>query len=196
MKELSRQLVHLSGVLFVIVAQFTQKEVAAAYFFLIALTFLLYAFHIKKARKSFSRLLDAMDKKVRGKVLSFEREGPLFQGVFWFYFSCGLVFLLFPKDIATVACLVLAVSDSLATIIGYHLGRNRFRGKSVEGSMAFLISAFAVAYLIMPEKALIVALAGFLGELAPEIAPKLRKRGLLDDNLLIPLFVAIALKLF
>ena len=186
-------MVHLSGVLFVALAQFTESLVASAAFFMIAVTFLLYSFYIMREQTRLTRLLDAVDRKVRGTLMKIERPGIPFQGAFWFYFSCGLVFLLFPKNIAITACLILAISDSLATLVGHHLGRKKFLGnKTLEGTLVFFFSALLIGWVLIPQAALLAALAATIGELLPELAPSLRRRGLLDDNMLIPILAALA----
>lgn len=193
MNEWSRQLVHLSGVLFVVLGQFLPGRATAAVFFLIALTFLLYSIYIRREANRFQRYLHLLDKKVRPTLLKFERQGVPFQGAFWFYVGCGLAFLLFPLGVATVACLILAISDSLSTLLGHHLGKRRWRGKSIVGTGAFFISAWAIAWFFLPSQALLAAAAGVLGELLPALVPGLQQRGWVDDNLLIPLFVGAAL---
>ena len=193
MNEVSRQLMHLSGILFVLLAQFLDKNIAAAYFFIIALTFLLYSMHfMREERRSRWRIFDRGLRRVVSKV---ERPGIPFKGAFWFYFSCGLTFLLFPHIIATAACIILAVSDSISTLVGKQFGRKRLaEGKTLEGAAAFFLSAAVIAAFFSPHY-MLTAAAATVGELLPGVGVfrKLNQRALLDDNLTIPLFAAIAL---
>ena len=189
MNEISRQLVHLSGVLFVILAQFMESLVASATFFLIALTFLLYSLYIRNEEKLLERFIGTFEKKVRKIAYRFERQGIPFQGAFWFYFSCGISFLIFPHTIATAATLILSVSDSLATLVGKHFGRTRLlEDKTLEGTLVFLLSSLVISYHFFPSGFLLGAIAATLGEVVPGFFPRLREKGILDDNLLIPLF--------
>jgi len=69
--------------------------------------------------------------------------------------SLGIVFslLLFPKLIASVVIMIVAFSDSIATVIGRFYGRLKIpynHGKSVEGSIAFLVSAFICSIFYVP----------------------------------------------
>ncbi|MFQ5788689.1 MAG: HAD-IB family phosphatase, partial [Thermodesulfobacteriota bacterium] len=69
--------------------------------------------------------------------------------------SLGIIFslLLFPKLIASVVIVIVAFSDSIATVIGRFYGRVKIpynRGKSVEGSIAFLVSAFICSIFYLP----------------------------------------------
>jgi len=77
-------------------------------------------------------------------------------------FFAGTLFavLLFPPPNVALAILVLSVADGVAAIAGLYLGRHKlFNGKTLEGSVAFFISAFVVLVLfIAPTKAGVIAL--------------------------------------
>lgn len=196
MKELSRQLVHLSGILFVILGQFIGSSGAAVVFFLIAFTFLLYSLYIIREERRLERFIGAFEQRVRKLAYKFERPGIPFQGAFWFYMGCGIAFWIFPLPVATAACLVLAIADSLATIVGERFGSRRLlEGKSVEGTVMFFLTAVVIAFVFSPGNFLFPALAAMAGELIPGLVPRLRAKGLVDDNLLIPLFAGAALVL-
>lgn len=87
--------------------------------------------------------------------------------------SLGIIFslLLFPKLIAGVVITIVAFSDSIATVIGRFYGRLKIpynHGKSVEGSIAFLVSAFICSIFYLPLGiALIVSLVSCIIESLP-----------------------------
>jgi dolichol kinase len=56
--------------------------------------------------------------------------------------------LLFPRDIAFLAILFLALGDSAAAVFGSWKGRIRYRGKSLEGDVACLVICLAIAFLV------------------------------------------------
>ena len=100
------------------------------------------------------------------------------------------------EDAALLAGLVLSVGDALATLIGKPLGRHELLpGKSLEGSLAFLAGSLLVClFFTAPHLALAASLGGLLGELLPGL-PHLRvlaSRGLLNDNLTIPILAGLA----
>ncbi|MEE9260761.1 MAG: HAD-IB family phosphatase, partial [Candidatus Scalindua sediminis] len=69
--------------------------------------------------------------------------------------SLGIILslLLFPKLIACVVIIIVALSDSIATVTGRFYGRIRIpynHGKTVEGSMAFFVSAFMCSIFFVP----------------------------------------------
>ena len=143
-----RQLVHLSGLLFILLAQFMNKAASGLLFILIALFFLAYSEHVSRFRKNHGiTFLSKIDSKIRGLAFWLERKETKkpFTGAFWFYMGIGLAFLLFPIKAASVAGAILAVSDSLSTLIGIRFGKHRLIGKKTyEGTSAFFISALLV----------------------------------------------------
>jgi len=199
MDETRRQMVHISGLLFVVLAQFTGKWVAAFYFVLIAATLLIYSEHIRREHRRFRGFLKRFEEQFRDVVLELERKDVPrpFVGAFWFFFSCSVTFVIFPLNVASAACAMLAVGDGLSTIIGMNCGRHKIVGKkSLEGSLAMLVSSLVVGmFFVNPYIAATGAVVATLFELLPEASffRKHRKLGLLDDNLLVPLLAGAAM---
>lgn len=195
--EIRRQLIHLSGLLFVLLAQFTSGRVASFCFFLIALSFLAYSERLRRERSRLARLVGALEGKVMDFAMGFERRDTArpFLGAFWFYAGCGFAFLLFPMHIASASCAMLAVGDSVSTMVGLKLGRRRIAGKkTLEGSLAFFFSSFLVSLLfVTPYLSLIGAAAATAAELVPETGAlsRMRRKGFIDDNLLIPVIAGL-----
>ncbi|NIO05520.1 MAG: hypothetical protein GTN38_04360 [Candidatus Aenigmarchaeota archaeon] len=180
--ELPRQLIHLSGLLFIMLAQFIEKEITIAYFFVLALFFLIYSEYVKREEKKLTNILNRMEHKFRGLTLKFERKEHLknpFQGAFWFYLSCALTLLFFPLNLASAACSMLAVGDSLSTLFGVKFGKHKIRkNKTLEGSLSCFLGSFAVGLLFVnPLLSLVGAVAATFAELSTRI----------NDNLTIPL---------
>jgi len=105
--------------------------------------------------------------------------------------SLGIMFslLLFPKLIASVVIIIVAFSDSIATVIGRYYGRVKIpynHGKSVEGSIAFLVAAFICSIFYLPLGiALIVSFVSCIIESLP----------IKFDNISIPLGTGLFLGL-
>jgi dolichol kinase len=197
--ETPRQLVHMSGLLFIALAQLMDKMAVGALFMVAAFFFLLYSEYVSRCGKNHGTLLSRIECRLRDFAFMLERKETKrpFAGAFWFYFGAGVAFLLFPLNAASAAGAVLAVSDSLSTIIGKRLGRHRILGKkTLEGTAAFFASALVVCLLFFnPAAAIIGAAAASFAELLPEWNPVSRSRfsGLLDDNLLIPIIAGFTL---
>lgn len=188
--EIRRQLVHISGIIFVFLAQYI-GQIIVFYFFAVALTLLLYSQIILKELER-ANILTRLESKIRNFTMKFEREQipRPFVGAIWFFFSLGLTFLVFPLPIASAAGFMLSIGDGLSTLVGKHFGRIKTIGqKTLEGTAALFLGSLTAALFVPLPVAALGALAAAIAELMPEIAPlaRLRNRGLLDDNLLVPL---------
>lgn len=190
-REFRRQIVHISGLLFIILAYFSGRTLAIAYFGMIALFFLSYSLYVRSHEKRMMRLLHRMESRFREIALAFERESDFenpFKGAFLFYSACTLTLIIFPFFIALAACSILAIGDSLSTIVGLVMGRKKIHGnKTLEGSLAFFFSSIVVASaFVSPQTALVGSLAGVFAEI----------QGRIDDNLAIPLLSAFLMLVF
>jgi dolichol kinase len=116
-----------------------------------------------------------------------EKEQHGLSGSTYFLFSCVLTMLLFEKQVAAAAMVVLAIADPLASIIGSRWGKIRLLGKSAEGTTAFLVSSLIIliCFGFRPAAAASAALAAAAAEL---VSP-----AWLDDNITIPLVTAVVL---
>jgi dolichol kinase len=115
-----------------------------------------------------------------GRVLR-EEEGPAFMGSTYFIFSTILTILLFPKSIAITSILILILSDTAAALVGKSVGRIRIFGKTLEGSIAFLLTSLLIVWIYPNLNRFSGSLAA-LGATLVEILP-IR----VNDNLSIPL---------
>ena len=106
--------------------------------------------------------------------------------------SASLCVLLFPKVIAINAFTILIISDTAAALLGRRFGRHRFLAKSLEGSVAFFVSA-VIVILIAPKVSRIPA-EYVIGIVAAAIGAVIEALPVgIDDNLTIPLAVGFSL---
>ena len=110
-------------------------------------------------------------------------------GSTFFLFSTILTILLFPKPIAVSSLLILILADTAAALVGKGIGRVRIFGKTLEGSMAFFLTALLIVW-IYPTLNRFSGSVAALGATLIELLP-IR----LNDNLTIPL-TAGAIMLF
>jgi dolichol kinase len=202
--EISRQLVHLSGFLFIILAQFIGGILISLYCFLIAVTLFLYSELIKREQKKLYSLVDKIENRIREVVVKLEtREVKRpFTGALWFFMGLGVTFLIFPMsplNIASALGLILTVSDSLATIAGMRWGAHTIiGGKSLEGSGVFFVTSLIISLIILPPLvAVAAAITATIVELLPDttILRRYKKAGYVDDNFLIPVLTGLVLML-
>jgi dolichol kinase len=197
MNELNRKFVHISVLLFVILAQFTGRWVAAFYFLFIAAVFIIYSEHIRRERLRLRGLIRRIEKDFRKVALSLERkEAPLpFIGAFWLFFGCGAAFVILPMTVASAACAMVAVGDGLSTLVGRRWGRSKVVGsKSWEGTVAMFVACLFVGTFFVNQFVSVVgAITATVVELLPETGP-LRKHksiGVVDDNFLVPMAAGV-----
>ncbi len=104
----------------------------------------------------------------------------------------ALTFFLFDREIATAAILFLVFGDVLASMVGEAWGKTRFKGKSLEGTGAFLGAGFLIGIALRAlgfGLAAPVILVGALTAAAVEFLSP----AWLSDNLTIPLAAAAAM---
>ncbi|MCC7438855.1 MAG: dolichol kinase [Armatimonadetes bacterium] len=103
--------------------------------------------------------------------------------------SAALCVALFPKVIAITAFTVLIISDTAGALIGRPFGRHKFLEKSLEGSLAFVVTAIGVVLIAAqvyqaPASFIYV---GILCSVAAAIAEAMSYGINVDDNFTIPL---------
>ena len=193
--EINRQLIHVCGLLTIFPILFLERQITIAILggiVLLLVILALYRLNRPRARKLiFIEQLSAFENWFERQILKYERpkEFPL-RGAIYFYLGAFTAFYFFAPLIAAGAVAVLALADSLATMVGKFLGSHKLpinKQKSWEGSLVFFIAASVVLlFFTSPHKAVAIAFLTALVEMLPRI----------DDNLTIPLAVALFLTLF
>jgi dolichol kinase len=114
-------------------------------------------------------------------------------GATYVFISALLGVILFPKVLFITAFTILIISDSSAALIGRKFGNHKFLAKSLEGTLAFFISA-SIVVLFTPKlngsltEYLIGILAAAIGAIVENIS-----FGYADDNLSIPMAVGFSM---
>ncbi len=119
-------------------------------------------------------------KYLLGTVLR-EKEKSTLMGSTYFLFATLLTIFFFPKQIALASLLILILADTSAALVGKGLGRVSIFGKTLEGSVAFLLCALVIV-LSYPGLNRFSGCLAALGAAVVEVLPT----GI-DDNLTIPL---------
>ena len=114
-------------------------------------------------------------------------------GATYVLISALICVILFPKVLFITAFSILIISDSMAALIGRKFGRHRFLSKSLEGTLAFFISA-SVVVLFTPkfENMMIEYLIGFIAAAVGAIVENI-SFGFADDNLAIPISIGFTM---
>jgi dolichol kinase len=109
------------------------------------------------------------------------------KGALFFAVGALATVILFPVQAAVPALVTVAVLDGVATLVGVRFGKNRIsNGKSLEGTAAAILvtAVFLLPFLTLPGVAVVAVIAGLIELLSP-----------IDDNLVIPVVVALLLSL-
>jgi dolichol kinase len=114
------------------------------------------------------------------------------------FIASVICILIMPKAIAITAISTLIISDTCAALIGRKWGKHPFIGKSVEGTIAFMISAWAVVAIVgtASEAGFVFVASGIIASPITAVIEVLSGTWKLDDNFTIPLSMGIIMMLF
>ncbi|MFH0778316.1 MAG: diacylglycerol/polyprenol kinase family protein [Candidatus Eisenbacteria bacterium] len=174
-KEIKRKAIHLSSSWVPLAYYFLPEHVGKAGLLVAAATFLtldVIRIHEPRMKKLFYRIF--------GEIVR-EHEKDTLTGATSMVISALLTVYCFEKNIAVASLLFLTVGDSIAAIVGKHLGRTHIFGKTLEGSLGCFFACAAIA-IAVPGIPLTVSVAGALLAALVEVLPIP-----LDDNFRIPL---------
>ena len=141
-----------------------------------------------------------------------ENEKYKFTAVTPYFFSCFLTILLFPKEIAVLSLLFLIIGDPFASFIGIKYGRIKLKNnKSLEGLLGFIFITFTVGCIAIFSNfgnyenhifkqidfitvIFVLLITSIISALSEFFCGNYLK-GLIDDNLVIPLASAFSLSI-
>lgn len=190
--EVARKAIHLSSLSIPVIYWFISRELA-----LLLLFPLFSGFFLIDLMKNFFTPVSVWYHKTFDSMLrshELDKTKKHLNGATYIVMAALLMVLFFPKDIAVTALSLVAVSDTLAAIIGKSFGKHRFGQKSVEGSAAFFLSAIVVVGTVQglnPVIGIVMAITATLTEAFIVRIGEFK----VDDNLSIPLASAVAGKL-
>jgi dolichol kinase len=188
--EFARKAIHLSSLLIPLIYWHIGRKQA-----LLILAPVTAGFFLVDVFKHFVPFLSTWYHATFGTMLrhhELSKDRLHLNGATWITLAAFVLIAFFPKTIAVAAFAMVSVSDTVAALVGKKFGRHRFGGqKSLEGSLAFFISAIPIVSFIpgLPlPVGIVMALAGTISE-----ALVLKIAGFrIDDNLSVPLAGAIA----
>lgn len=188
-QELLRKAVHLTSLLIPVLYIPMSKPLALKILIPIAIVALL-----GDVLRHFVAPAQTIVKKYFGAMMrehELDENRFILNGATYVLFAACVSIILFPKIIAITAFTVLIISDLSAALIGRKFGNHSFFDKSLEGTLAFIISAILIVFIIgmnagAPWTFFVAGAAGGIaGGIIEAAAIKLK----LDDNFAIPLTV-------
>ncbi len=189
--EVYRKLIHLTSLSIPVVYYFITMELALK--ILIPLTIISLILDI--GRYLFPKMGDFFYLIFGFLLREHERDHKKrnLNGATYVLISAVICVVIFPKVFFITAFAVLIISDSSAALIGRKWGQHKFIYKSLEGTIAFFVSA-CIVVLLSPklEGSITEFLIGFAAVAIGAIAENI-SYGWADDNLSIPLSVGFTM---
>ncbi|MBI5214907.1 MAG: dolichol kinase [Ignavibacteriae bacterium] len=184
--ELARKAIHFCSLLIPVLYFFLNKE--NALLLLVPVTTLFIGVDVARY---YSQPLQQWFLQMFGWMLrkhETDEKRKRLNGASYVLISATICVIVFPKVIMLSCFSVLIISDLTAALVGKRFGRHRFLSKSLEGSLAFLVSGIIVI-LLTPKvehhftEYLIGVIAVAVGMVIEALPTSV------DDNLSIPLTV-------
>ena len=188
--ELIRKSIHLASLSIPIIYYYVHRETALAFLLPMALVSIgidVGRYHVPAIKQMVERMFD--------KILRpHERRAGLLSGATYVLISALVCVAIFPKLITLTAFSILIVSDSSSAIFGRAFGKHRFLDKSLEGTLAFVVSAWLVILIVpkvgpIPMEYFIGAFAAIVGGVAEAASVSLH----MDDNFSIPVSIGLTM---
>jgi dolichol kinase len=189
--ELVRKLIHLCSLAIPIIYYFIPRFNA-----IIILTF----FTVLAIILDLSRYINPSIGKIFYNTFGFllrehevDHKKKNLNGATYVFISALLCVIIFPKIFFITAFCILIISDSSAALIGRKFGKHKFLAKSLEGTLAFFVSA-SIVVLFTPKieyhttEYLIGIIAAAVGAIIENIS-----FGFADDNLSIPISIGFTM---
>lgn len=111
-----------------------------------------------------------------------EKDGK-YTGATWVFIGSTLTVAIFPKEIAVISLIYMCIGDTMASLVGRKFGKIKFYDKTIEGSLAGLISCLLSGYLVQLSLPFVVVFSGAFAAMFIELLPIS-----IDDNISVPLF--------
>ena len=188
--EVIRKAIHLVSLSIPITYYFVSKTTA-----LILILPLMIAFLTIDVARYYHKPIEEWFYKYFGFLLrkrESDKKKKTLNGATYVLISATICIIIFPKIVTIMSFAILIISDITAALIGRRYGRHKFIAKSLEGSLAFFVSAVVVIALTPKiEYQFGEYLIGFAAALAGTVAEALPAD--IDDNLSIPITVGAVL---
>ena len=186
--EILRKTIHIGSLSIPVFYYFVSRDVAL--FVLVPLT--LISIGIDVGRFYIPALHEFINRVFEKILRPHEKRGGFLSGATYVLISALFCVFIFPKLITITAFSILIVSDASSALVGRAFGRHKFLDKSLEGTLAFIGSAWIVILLTPKAGPMLVEyfIAGFaaiIGGIAEGWSVTLH----LDDNFSVPVSIAL-----
>jgi len=118
------------------------------------------------------------------------REEKRLSGSTTILMAALIVYLIYDINIAAASMIIVVIGDTAAAIIGRRFGRTKFKNKSLEGSLAFIVFSSLGLYPV-PNLGFQIGILGAITGAVIEALPIS-----IDDNITVPLIAGGVMQLF
>jgi dolichol kinase len=146
-REIGRKAVHFFGSIGIALLVYYVDKLVAFTLLFIGFAIMYYLNQLHMSRKKVPILSDLLDLFERG----FENNPA--KGAIDFFLAFSIITFLFPTNIVVVTILIVGFGDTFSTLVGKPMGGRIFRRishKSIEGSIAFFVTALIPALFLLP----------------------------------------------
>ena len=190
--ELVRKLIHLFSLSIPIIYYFIPQSTA-----IVIISILTILAVVLDISRHFSPAVGKLFYMIFGFLLrehEVDRRKKNLNGATYVLISALIGVIIFPKVLFLTAFPVLIISDSTAALLGRKYGRHKFLAKSLEGTLAFFISA-SIVVMFTPKLLNGSITEYFIGIMAAAIGAIVENIsfGFADDNLTIPIAVGLSM---
>lgn len=194
-RELQRKLIHLSSLWMVCIIWILPVEHSMVLFgslYLFMLSTEMLRLHSVKFNSFYNKLFIKILRKHEAGLVK-----PGFVGAYYVVLAVFIAITFFPKEIAIASISVMLISDTFAALIGKKYGKTKLLDKSLEGSVAFLLTGFiSICTLhILQDESMMFLLSGFIAVFLSAISELFSRYLKIDDNLTIVLTMGVVMML-
>ena len=189
--ELVRKSIHLCSLSIPIIYYYITRELAL--YILVPLAFFSLVFDLLRhynpfVKKTFFSLFGFM---LRSHETDQKKKN--LNGATYVLLSAVIVVAVFPKVIVITSFAVLIIGDIFAALIGRKFGKHKFLCKSLEGTLAFFVTALIV--IVLAPKVNYTYMEYLIGIIAVAIGAIVENisQGWADDNLTIPVSIGLVM---
>ena len=182
-EELKRKIIHLSCAILPLLYYFyLSREQIIIICSTISILFLIAEILRFRHRKS-----EVLFQNIFFSLLREKEKNKHITGATYLFISATVTFIIFKKEIAVPAVLVLTIADSFAAIVGKMTDSARVFDKSLAGSLTFFIISMIILFLFVPDFGWFMPIIAVMVTII-EVLPLP-----INDNLLISLSTGIIL---
>ncbi|ABV74015.1 DNA primase [Rickettsia canadensis str. McKiel] len=143
--EKKRKIFHLSAIIFPLLYLFIPRTAITLLLFIITVITL----YLDVSRHNNVRISEFVTRFFSKVIRPQENHSScVLSGISFMMLGFFLTALLFPKNLVICSWLILIISDCLAALIGVKIGNSLSNGKSMAGSITFLVSAMFISILV------------------------------------------------